>query len=202
MPKHSNKTAPKRKDILDQLSGVEAKSVLRALAQDTALAARIQQLAEAYLEGNAPHTFEDAAAIAEEVRYELEQLEVEEVWDRAGKTRHGYVETGEVADEMIARVLEPYLEGLARYQRLKMHLEATYLCLGVLQGLYTFEHQSRSAFKDWATDLPLGQAEIALEQWRKGGMTRPAIEQMRNFILEHLPHRAYAFNRTLTRDES
>ncbi len=80
-----------------------------------------------------------------------------------------------------------------------MRREATYLCMGVLQGLYAFKHESQSEFKNWATDLPLGHAELVVEQWCKGGMTAPAIKQLHNFILDQLPRWAYAFNRTLTR---
>lgn len=49
---------------------------------------------------------------------ELDALEVEEVWDRAGETRYGYVEPGEAADQMIDDVLEPLLKELARYEKL------------------------------------------------------------------------------------
>jgi hypothetical protein len=43
---------------------------------------------------------------------ELDALEVGDVWDRAGPTRHGYVEPSEAADQMIEGVLAPFLEEL------------------------------------------------------------------------------------------
>lgn len=191
----------KQTDVLDQLSADDARAVLRILAQDETLAARIRQVAETYLEGNAPHDLEDVEAIAEDVRAELEALEVEEVWDRAGRTRHGYVETGEVADEMIQRVLEPYLEDLARYQRLGMTLEATYLCMGIVQGLYEFQHESKSQFKDWATDLPIAHAESTLETWRAGKPTRRAVQKMQTFIEENPVRWDYALMPLLQKGE-
>ena len=175
-------------DVLDQLSGDDARAVLQILARDETLAPRIHQVAETYLTGNAPHTPEDIEEIAEALRAELEDLEVEEVWDGAGRTRHGYVDTSEVADQMMQRVLDPYLENLERYQRLHMTREATYLCMGVMQGLYEFEHESASQFKDWATDLPVAYAEIALEKWREGKPPSSAIHAMQNFIEENLLH--------------
>ncbi len=88
-------------DILAQLLADDALAVLRILTRDEAIAPRIRQVAETYLERNAPHAPEDIEMIAEDVRTELENLDVEEVWDRAGQTRHGYVETAEAADEMM-----------------------------------------------------------------------------------------------------
>jgi hypothetical protein len=46
----------------------------------------------------------DSEDIAESVYAELERLDVEEVWDRSGKTRHGYVDPGEAADSMIDEI--------------------------------------------------------------------------------------------------
>ncbi|MBM3128523.1 MAG: hypothetical protein FJ009_07840 [Chloroflexi bacterium] len=198
MPKKkSKKTPPNQTDSLTQLSADDALAVLRLLAQEEPLAARIRQVTAAYLEGNAPHAPEDVEEIAEDVRAELEGLEVEEVWDRAGQTRHGYVETGEVADEMMQRVLDPYLKDITRFQNLGMTLEAEYLCMGLLQGLYEFEHESKSEFKDWATDLPMGYAEIALEKWREGKPKPAAIGEMRDFIQENLPHWEFTLVRSL-----
>jgi len=199
--KKSKGTPPDQTDILNQLSADDALAVLRLLVQEELLATRIYQVAEAYLEGNAPHTPEDVEDIAEDVRAELEGLEVEEVWDRAGQTRHGYVEDGEVADEMIQRVVNPYLEDLVRYQRLGMTNEAMYLCMGLLQGLYEFEHESKSEFKDWATDLPIGYAEIVLEKWRDGKPKPAAITEIRDFIQENLPHWDSTLMRSLPKEK-
>jgi hypothetical protein len=199
--KKSKGTPPDQTDILNQLSADDALAVLRILAQEEPLAARIHQVAEAYLQGNAPHAPEDVEEIAEEVRAELEGLQAEEVWDRAGQTRHGYVEDGEVADEMIQRVVNPHLEDLARYQGLGMSQEAMYLCMGLLQGLYEFEHQSESEFKDWATDLSIGYAEIALEKWREGKPKPSAIKEMQNFIQENLQHWNFTLMRVLPKDK-
>jgi len=187
------KSAPP--DILDHLSPGDALAILRILARDESLAPRIRQVAAAHLEGEAPVDLEDVAAIAAEVCAELEHLKVEEVWDRAGPTRDGYVETGEVADEMIQGVLEPYLEDLGRYQTLGMGREATYLCMGLVQGLYQFEHESTSEFKDWATDLPAGHAEMALEKWRAGGPTPEMIAALRDLLQKDLPNWSWTLSR-------
>jgi hypothetical protein len=82
-----------------------------------------------------------------------------------------------------------------------MTLEAKYLCMGLMQGLYEFEHESKSQFKDWATDLPIAYAESALEKWRAGKPKPSAITEMRNFIEENLFHWESALKRSLLKRE-
>jgi hypothetical protein len=106
--------SPELPDILAHLSPDDALDVLRTLARDEDLAPCIRQAAAAHLETDAPRDEEDVGAIAEEIRWELEQLKVEEVWDKAGPRSHGYVDPSEAADEMMDQVLEPYLEEMSR----------------------------------------------------------------------------------------
>jgi hypothetical protein len=89
-------------EIIDRLSLTDARSILSALADsDKQLAAYIVELAMARLRQVDPEK------VATFLYEELDGLEVEEVWDRAGPTRHGYVDPGEAADEMIEEVIEP-----------------------------------------------------------------------------------------------
>ena len=79
--------------IIDNLSVFEARAVLRTLAENDAdLAKRIAEMTLTSISG------EDMEEVAAALYDELDALEVEEVWDRAGRTRHGYVETSEVAE--------------------------------------------------------------------------------------------------------
>ena len=174
---------PKRVyQIIDNLSVFEARAVLRTLAENDAdLAQRIAELTLASLSG------EDAEEVAAALYDELDALEVEEVWDRAGCTRHGYVETSEVASQMIEAVLAPYLEELSRYQALGLNLEAGELCRGLLLGLYQFEHELKSQFKDWATDLPFDFAQEVLAAWRRGATGEVDDDEVSGFIEEELP---------------
>ena len=69
-------------EIIDQLSPNDALAVLKALAhEDEGLAARIVEIATAYL------SEVDPGEVAFDLYDELNALEVEEVWDRAGPTR-------------------------------------------------------------------------------------------------------------------
>jgi hypothetical protein len=93
------------RDVIDQLSVSEARSILKALAgEDGELAIRIREMALSCLADV------DAEEIAADVHSELDALQVEEVWDRAGPSyRNGYVDPGEAAYQMMEEVLNPFL---------------------------------------------------------------------------------------------
>ena len=94
-------------EIVKHLSLGDAHKILQILArEDDRLAARIAEMARSLLSDVEPEE------VAADLCAELDALEVEEVWDRAGRTRHGYVEPSEAADEMIEEVVEPFLQEL------------------------------------------------------------------------------------------
>ena len=172
----------KPREIIDQLSLEDALVVLKALADsDDKLARRIAEIATEYL------SEVDPEGVAADVYYDLESLKVEDVWDKAGPSRDGYRDTGEVAEGMIDSVLQSYMEDLDRYQKLNMEDEATNVCMGIIGGLYQFEHESSSEFKDWAVDSSLFFADDTLKKWHTRDVSQEAIDKMRSFIQEHLP---------------
>ena len=173
--------------ILARLSVEQSRAVLHALAQDPNLAPLILQAARTQLEAQLPHSPDEAETMAEDVLVTLEQLAVEEVWDRAGRKRTGYVATSEAADKMIGEALRPFLDDLARCNALGLADEALYLCLGILSGLYRFEFESDSKFKEWATDLPGAYCRVVLEEWKKGSPPRTASRKLRGLITDNLP---------------
>ena len=167
-------------EIIDHLSPTDALSTLRALADsDEGLARRIAEIAMSCLSRVDP---EDIAAVLYD---ELDALEVEDVWDRAGRTHHGYVEPGEAADQMIEEVLAPFLEELDKYQKIGTNTEANRICMGLLLGLYRFKHESTSEFKDWAPDAPSIFAEAVVDAW-KAAPSRADVETLRAFVKDEL----------------
>jgi hypothetical protein len=164
-------------EIIDHLSPTDALAILRTLADsDEQLARRIAEIATAHLSEVDP---EEVATVLYD---ELSFLEVEEVWDRAGPKRHGYVDPGEAADQMIEEVIGPYLEELKKYQELGMNTEANRMCMGLLLGLYRFDHESRSKFKDWAPDAPSGFAWAVVNAWKAGAPSRADVKAVKAFI--------------------
>lgn len=168
-------------EIIDHLSPSDALSILRTLADsDEQLARRIAEIATAHLSEVDP---EEIAVVLYD---ELDALEVEEVWDRAGPKRHGYVDPGEAADQMIEEVIDPYLEELKKYQELGMNTEANRMCMGLLMGLYRFDHESRSEFKDWAPDAPSNFAWTVIDAWKAGAPNRMDVKALKAFIEDEL----------------
>jgi hypothetical protein len=168
-------------EIIEHISPTDALNILRALASnDQELARRIAEMALAHLSEVDP---EEVAAVLYD---ELDNLEVEEVWDRAGKTRHGYVEPGEAADQMVEEVLEPFLADLTKYQKLGLNTEANQLCMGLLLGLYRFKHESTTKFKDWAPDAPAVFAEAVVDAWKAGSPGRVDVKAVKAFVEDEL----------------
>jgi hypothetical protein len=168
-------------EIIEQLSPAVAWEVLRILARrDAVIADQIAEVALAHL-GDV-----DLEEIAGTLYEDLSLLDVEEVWAQAGPTRYGYVEPGEVASEMMGKVLDPYLEDLRKYFRLDMRAEATQFCMGLLLGCYRFEHAAETEFKDWAPDAMYVSAECVLDVWNEGHPSQVARETIRTFMQQRL----------------
>lgn len=125
MPKKSNKT----REIFDEISAEDALAILRLLAkEDSKIAKRIEQIAIEYLKGV------DIEDIASQVYFDLDCIEVEEVWERSGRKRNGYVEPTEMAYQMFEEALEPFVEEMKKYQKLLMFVEARNYGIGILRG--------------------------------------------------------------------
>ena len=117
---------------------------------------------------------------------ELDMLQVEEVWDRAGPKRHGYVDPSEAADAMVEEVVEPFLQELRKYQKLGMSAHANQMCMGLLLRLYQFESESKSKFKDWAGDAPAAFADAVVDAWKEGSPGRADVRRVREFVDDEL----------------
>jgi hypothetical protein len=164
-------------NILESISAVDGLVILKKLArEDTALLKRIENTA---IEIFREVMIED---VADEVFCDLDSLEVEEIWDSSGATRDGYVDPVDKAWEMFENAIEPYLEELKKCQGLKLSKEAKKHCLGILKGIYKFEKESGSEYKDWAADVPDGIFENVFNEWKKHCTDQNDIEEVKNFI--------------------
>ena len=180
--KKTPKSIKKKTNILDQITADDAIAILKILAQeDKRVGERIEQIAMEYLSGV------DIEDIASQVYFDLDNIEVEEVWERSGSTRDGYVEPVEVAWQLFEEALESFLEKLKRYQELSMHAEAKNYCMGILKGIYQFEKESKSEYKDWAADAPREYFEMVLNDWKKGCENPKNVESMNEFVKKNFP---------------
>ena len=121
-------------------------------------------------------------AVAEDVFYELDSIAVEDVWDNSGATRDGYVEPGEYACQLFENALQPFEEHLERCQELSLLKQAKHQCMGILKGIWRFEAESKSEFKDWAGDAPGENMMRLFEEWEKKSNNPKDIEEVKMFM--------------------
>lgn len=167
-------------NIFDAISADDAYQILQRLANENPVVAkRIEEIAEVSLRGV------DIEDVADDVYYDLNSLEVEDVWDNSGSTRDGYVDPTEYAWEMFEEALEPYMEDIKKYQKLSMSVEAKNCCMGILKGIYKFDTESTSEYKDWAVDAPSGIFEQVLDEWKEGQNSPEDIAEVEEYVKDN-----------------
>ena len=120
--------------------------------------------------------------ISEDVYFELNSLDVEDVWDHSGSTRYGYIDPNEYAWELFEETLAPFIKQLKKYDNLSLRTEAKNYCMGILKGIYKFENESSSEYKDWATDAPGENFVTIFENWKKCCSNPEDLHEMEEFI--------------------
>lgn len=93
------------------------------------------------------------------------------------------LELYEMAFEMIEKELEPFQNEVFRLMELDMVQEAKLYCMGVLKGIYKYEHESNSEFKNWAVDIPGECFHDLLEKWKKRSKMKSDIKEMNEFVM-------------------
>lgn len=183
------KKSSRKQNIFNIITPDDAFVILQTLAkEDKEIAKRIQQLAMEYLSDV------DVEGVADEVYSALDFIDVEELWDRSGSTRDGYVDPGDMAWEMFEEALQPFLDEMKKHQKLSMPNGAKYQCMGILQGIYRFEKESKSEFKDWAVDAPGEYFGTVLDEWRDNCESSEDFEGMKTFIQKNCPKWAKYFS--------
>ncbi|MEW6242963.1 MAG: hypothetical protein AB1497_01580 [Bacillota bacterium] len=171
----------KNRPFLEEVSGEDALVILRRLAnEDKEIAAKIEKIVKEVL------SEVDSESIAEEVFWDLSRIEVEELWERSGRTRNEYIEPVEMAWTMIEETLQEYLEQFDRLQRLLMFNQAKECLLGIIMGLYMFDTDSETQFKNWAVDVPEQFAQHIISEWVK--LNQDAINDIRELLEERCPN--------------
>lgn len=177
-----SKNRTRKPKVLESITGDDALAILEVLiGSDKNLAQKIDTIAQALFNDV------DIDGVAGSVQMELELLQAEEVWDRSGAKRDGYVDSSVAAWEMMKEVLKPFQDEVTKYQRLSWLKEADLTCQGLLKGLYVFEKESSTEFKDWATDLPSEYFGIILDEWKNIFKKRRPYKRMEKFLQENCP---------------
>ncbi len=170
------------KNFLDGLSGGEALRILRNLC-DSSTEIRERILSEA---ANLLSQL-DPEEVANEVLLDLEVLDVDELWQRSGPSRDGYTEPIEMAEEMFEEVLKPYEDKIAQYQEMDMPEQARQYCAGVLQGIYQYQQETPSEFKEQAPDVAGECFGGILEEWRRRCTQENENLKMNEFLSRECP---------------
>jgi hypothetical protein len=167
--------------LLDNLTGEDALSVLRAIcASDPTVRKRVID------EINRVLVDVDIDEVAELVLQDLEALCVEDLWDQAGPSSRGYYSPDEMAVQMFEEAVQSHQQQIEKYHRLGMRDPCMLYAMGTLKGIYRFEKEVPTEFKDWATDAPAETFGFLLAGWRKGS-AKENRKRMNEFIAEHCP---------------
>lgn len=169
-------------NLLSKLTGEQAFDVLQRLAAGKGA------VAEAVLaEARRVLAAVDVDEIANEVFAQLDGIDVQDCWDRAGRHRGGYTAPEEAAEQLIEDVFQPFVDQVERYHSMGMAKQEQDYCMGVILGTYRYEKESKSEFKDWCVDMPAECAGCLLDEWRKRNRAASAITAMDAFIRQRCP---------------
>jgi hypothetical protein len=164
-------------NTIDKVSPEQALEILRRLAKNSpTIKKQIEREAEEVLKEI------DVEEICEGVYSALDGIDVEELWDRSGSSRHGYSRPEDMAVEMMEEELEPFNKEVCRYFEMGMANEAKLYCMGVLKGIYQYEQTSKSEFKAWAADIPGECFAYLLLEWKKRAGNEDDVKEMGEFI--------------------
>ena len=170
------------KDIISNLTPEQALEIVHRLANKAGKTGEIiRQEAKRILEAV------DIDEVAEEVFFGLDMIDVQDCWDRSVGGRDGYISPDEAASELIEEEIDPFFDQAKKYHDLEMFAEEKSYCMGVLLGVYRFDHESKSEFRDWAEDISLECACILVDQWRKRNDISNAMQEMNDFIRRSCP---------------
>lgn len=146
-----------QRPALDSCSATEWALILaRLLDDDPALRKRAENAAWRMLASV------DIAAITDLVVEAILELDTEDLANRAGPHRHGYVEPTDAAWQLLEEAIEPWIDDLRRRACLGLHQAATDLATALVQGLEIADERADGIedclLRQWAPDFPLEAA--------------------------------------------
>ena len=124
----------------------------------------------------------DSDKIRDSVFCALEDLSLDALNNRAGKTRYGYVEPAEEAWVMFEEALDPFIKEMKKNQQRALPIVAKTYCIGIIKGLRRYEKESYSDFSEWVDEAPGEYIETAVDQWKEGNPSKEDISEVMSFI--------------------
>ena len=164
-------------NLIDKISPIEALTILKQIAKaDKIIEKKIMEIAEGIIRNV------DVEDSCEEVFFALDGLDVHELWGRSGSTSYGYVTPEDMAVEMMEEELDSFNQEVFRLCELSMQKEAKLYCMGVLKGIYKYDQESESEFKDRAADVAVECFSYLVDKWKKRSKNNADIKEMNLFL--------------------
>jgi hypothetical protein len=126
----------------------------------------------------------DADAIMDRVFSSLNRLDVDELNNRSGRTRYGYVDPCDAAWEMFEEALDPFISEMKKNQQRALPAAAKAHCIGIVKGLWRFEQESYTDFSGWVEDAPGEFIDTVVEEWKKGNPGNEDIAEVMSIVEE------------------
>jgi len=169
-------------DIVDKLTAEQALLILGRLFQK---GGSVREAVVAEATGLLSDI--DGDDLAQDVFDELDSIDVQECWDRAGGSDDGDVSPDEAAIEIVEEVLQPFLDQAQRYHELGMPEQEAVYCEGVFAGIYRYERDAKSEFKNLCEDIPADCAGVLFDDWWTRNSDKARRAKMDVFIRKHCP---------------
>lgn len=170
--------------LLEWLNPEEAVAVLRQmLDKHPELRSEAEQLATKTVSSS---SIED---IAEDVRYRVTSVDLDNLNGRAGAHSWGYVGPDQAAQDLLEEALEGLVEDMKRRAELGLVSAAQMLCAGIVQGLYQARDTKSDGALRWAPDFPGEEADYVVGEFL-GACAPAARKAAQKSLMEALAKRA------------
>jgi hypothetical protein len=170
------------KNFLQSLNADERSQVLMAiLANDPALVKKAYAIAMEIVGDT------NVDEISDDVYHALNSLDVDDLYDSSGATRHGYVDPSDRAWEMFEEALYPFIADMKKNQQRSLPFEAKIHCIGIIKGLLKYEKESNSDLSEWVPDAPGESIINVVDEWKEGNPSSDDIAEVME-IVEGINH--------------
>jgi hypothetical protein len=155
--------------VLDRLTHEERSQVLSGLLDiRSGIVEEAEQLAEEIL-GVA-----EADRVAEEVKNDLQNLDMDALGARAGRHEGGYVDVYDAAYALVEEVVQPYVDDVKRRAEVGLMEAASEIGIGLLEGLSACRNPDDGSVLGYAGPETAEQlAAVAAEVMHKVGIRLP-----------------------------
>jgi len=124
----------------------------------------------------------DVNEIMDDVFGALDNLDMDDLSSRSGRTRYGYVEPSDAAWELFEEKIQPFIDEIMRNYKRELPDVAKAYCIGIVKGLKCYEKSSSSDLADWLPDAPGECIYTVVEEWKKGNPSDADIAEVMDVV--------------------